>query len=132
MSLSERDQSVLDSIEDRLAGSSPELVSLLDTFTRLAADEGLPAREKIRDGRRATDRRPGLGRRRDRPGGSRRAASPRRERLRWQLIPALIWLVLSLAMIAVALTLNSEGRGASSPCLEMARTCTAETHVASP
>lgn len=129
MSLSERDQSVLDSIEDQLAATSPQLASLLDTFTRLAEDEGLPAREKIRDGLRAADRRPGSGRRRKRPGGSHRAASPRGERLRWQLIPTLIWLVISLAMIAVALTLNSEGRGASSPCLQFARTCTAETHV---
>lgn len=131
MSLSERDQRVLDSIEDRLAGSTPELASLLATFTRLVADEALPAREKLRDGRPQADRSLGYCRRRSQGGGSCRAVSPRHDRLRWQMMPALIWLVVSLAMISVALTLNGEGGRAGSPCPAWARTCTTQTHSAS-
>lgn len=109
MSLSERDQRALDSIEDRLAGSNPELASMLATFTRLAADEALPARERIRA-----------------------AGSNRRERLRWQVLPTLIWLVISVAMISAALTLSSGGKGGSPPCPEWAATCVMQTHGASP
>ena len=39
MGLSEREQQALDSIEDGLAGSDPELASLLATFTRLTAGD---------------------------------------------------------------------------------------------
>jgi Protein of unknown function (DUF3040) len=116
MSLSERDQRVLDSIEDRLVGANPELASLLATFTRLAANEALPAHENIRDGRDARSSR----------------TAHRRECVRWQLVPALLWLVTSLALISVALTLSGRGTGANSPCMVWARTCATQTHAGSP
>jgi hypothetical protein len=56
MSLSGWEQA-LDSIEGGLAGSDPELVSLLATFARLASGEEIPVHEEIRVlGRHATRR----------------------------------------------------------------------------
>jgi hypothetical protein len=48
MSLSTWEQQALDSIKDGLAGSDPELVALLTTFSQLAADEEMPARVTLR------------------------------------------------------------------------------------
>jgi Protein of unknown function (DUF3040) len=45
MSLSAWEQQALDSIEGGLAGSDPELVSLLATFARRASGEEMPVRE---------------------------------------------------------------------------------------
>lgn len=126
MSLSEREQRALDSIEDQLAGSSPKLASLLATFTRLAADEAPPAREKL-----PTDCGRRCGRRRSQGGGARRTVR-RHHRLRLEMLTALIWLVLSLAMISVALTLNGESSGSRFPCPAWASTCTMQTHRAAP
>jgi hypothetical protein len=50
MSLSAHERRVLDSIQDRLSGSDPELASLLASFTRLTAGGQMPARESIRAG----------------------------------------------------------------------------------
>jgi hypothetical protein len=47
MSLSGRQRQVLDSIEEGLAQSDPDLVRLLATFTRLASGEKMPVRENI-------------------------------------------------------------------------------------
>lgn len=46
MSISEREQTVLASIENDLAGSSPELTSMLTIFSRLTAGEEMPVRER--------------------------------------------------------------------------------------
>lgn len=94
MSLSTREQQALDSIEDRLAGSDPRLASLLSTFTRLTAGEALPKRENIQ-------------------------ACPSRNRVRGQLVWPLLWLVVSIALIAVALSVSrgSGSPGACSPLL---------------
>ena len=54
MSLSSHEEHALHSIEDRLCVSDPELASLLATFTRLTADEDMPAREKTPAGPQAT------------------------------------------------------------------------------
>src|SRR5260370_26202971 len=71
MSLRGWARQALDSIEGGLAGSDPELVSLLATFARLASGEEMPVHEEIRVlGRRAT-RRP-LRNRRPRRGNVRR------------------------------------------------------------
>jgi Protein of unknown function (DUF3040) len=48
MSLSVREQQALNSIGDGLAGSDPELATLLATFTEQASGEEIPARENIR------------------------------------------------------------------------------------
>ena len=66
ISLSVREQQALDAIRDRLSVSDPRLVALLAAFTRLAAGEAMPVREKIRAGSRWAARR------------SRRRRQPRR------------------------------------------------------
>jgi hypothetical protein len=48
MSLNARERQALDSIERSLAGSDPELASLLAMFAQLASGEEMPVREKIR------------------------------------------------------------------------------------
>ena len=71
MSLNQPETQALGSIADGLAGADPRLASMLNIFTRLAAGEEMPAREKIRvrRGRPAADAAPGSS-----PG----PASPRR------------------------------------------------------
>jgi hypothetical protein len=48
MSLNEPQMQALGWIEDGLAGSDPRLASMLNIFSRLAAGEEMPVREKIR------------------------------------------------------------------------------------
>ena len=48
MSFTELERQALGSIEDGLAGSDPRLASMLSIFSRLAAGEEMPTREKIR------------------------------------------------------------------------------------
>ena len=50
MSLNEPQRQALGCIADGLAGSDPRLASMLDIFSRLAAGEEMPVREKIRCG----------------------------------------------------------------------------------
>jgi hypothetical protein len=50
MSLTEPQRQALGAIADGLAGSDPRLASMLNIFTRLAAGEEMPAREKTRAG----------------------------------------------------------------------------------
>ncbi len=100
MSLSEREQQALQSIEDGLTGADPRLAALLATFTRLTADEALPLRERIDAGRRLGVR---PRRRMPLPGG----------RLPWQYTCALLWFGVTLALIALALVLGHGGSRAS-------------------
>lgn len=86
MGFSEREQRALDSIEDGLVGSDPKLASLLAIFSRLTAGEALPAGEKIW----VHSHRP-------------------HQELCWQLAGPLLWLVVSIALIAVALTVGNSG-----------------------
>jgi Protein of unknown function (DUF3040) len=87
MSLSAWEQQALDSIKDDLAGSDPQLASLLTTFTRLASAEEMPVQETIVSGR------------------SRRMAG--HVKLQWAVL--LLWLLITVAMITVALTLSHGG-----------------------
>jgi hypothetical protein len=48
MSISEREREVLDSMESELASSDPRLASMLVMFSRLTANERMPAREPVR------------------------------------------------------------------------------------
>lgn len=100
MSLDARERRVLDSIRDGLARSDPPLAARLAMFTRLASGEEMPARETIRadPGRPALLSRPG----RDR---SRRAG----QRPGLQRAMLLLWLMTTLALIAVALAYNRGG-----------------------
>ena len=108
MSLSAWEKQALDSIEGGLAGSAPELASLLATFSRLAAGEEMPERAKVRA------MQPHHPRRRLRhPYSGELPRDARRLRLDWQLAwPLALWLVVSLGMIAVALVLSRSGPAA--------------------
>ena len=85
MSLSASEQQALDSIKDSLASSDPTLVARLTMFARLASGEEMPVREKIHVAGRM-DRRLGL-----------------------QGAALLLWLVTTIALIAVALTSSRDG-----------------------
>lgn len=78
MSISAREQQALNSIKDGLAGSDPELATLLATFAEQASGEEMPARENIR-------------------------MTPRWRILRYVLV---LWLLITVWLIAVALALS--------------------------
>jgi hypothetical protein len=102
MSLSAWEQQVLDSIKKGLASSDPTLVARLAIFTRLASDEEMPRREKVQAGsRRAVQR--ALTRPVQAGGVYQRVGL-------YQTMPPLLWLVTTVALIAVALVYN---RGSS-------------------
>ena len=63
MSLTELESQALGAIADGLAGSDPRSASMLNIFTRLAADEEMPAREKTRVRRGCPPARPRRARR---------------------------------------------------------------------
>ena len=106
MSLSAWELQALDSIKDRLAGSDPELVTLLMTFTRLAADEEMPPRATLRArSRRAIQR----SRRRARRGRDRAGQAYQRLSSRYAVVT---WLVVTMVMIGGAIGL-SRGNGLS-------------------
>lgn len=109
MSLSAWEQQALDSIKEGLASSDPTLVARLAIFSRLASGEDMPAREKIQVGSGRAVRRsyPVLGhpRRSGEPGH----APLIYQRLGLQRAAVLLWLVIALALIAVALVFNRDG-----------------------
>jgi hypothetical protein len=111
MSLSGHDQRALDLISDRLAGSDPRLAGLLGIFTRLTAGEEMPAAEQIRPGLPAPAFR--VRRPQRRPCGRR---TPRRGRrvLSRDGAMLLLWLAISVTMIAVAVVLSAGSPGP--PC----------------
>ena len=109
MSLTEPHTQALGAIEDGLAGSDPRLASMLTIFSRLAAGEEMPVREKIRvrRGRPAAHR---LRRARRHPRG---IALPHARRLYPRLglqqAMLLLWVVISAGALAVALVLSTSG-----------------------
>jgi hypothetical protein len=100
MTLSTWEQQALDSIKDELASYEPALVARLTIFTRLTSGEEMPAREKIHVGsRRAVLRsRPEL----------RQTRRPY-QRLGLQQAVMLLWLVSTVALIAIPLACNLGG-----------------------
>jgi Protein of unknown function (DUF3040) len=90
MGLTTRERHALYSIENGIAGSDPRLASMLAMFTRLAASEVLPAGENIRAGRL-------------------------RSGLRWQYAWGMVWLITSVALIAVALAVGHAGGKGTCP-----------------
>jgi hypothetical protein len=113
MSLDQSETQALGSIAAGLAGSDPRLASMLTIFSRLAAGEEMPAREKTRARRgRPAAHRP----RRARRHPCRDIARPytRRlyARLGWRQAMLLLWAVISAALLAIALLLNSSGHNA--------------------
>jgi hypothetical protein len=114
MSLSAWEQQALDSIKDTLAASDPKLASLLNAFSRLASGEEMPTREAIRVRRRRAARRPhrkrrrhGADQRRHRADQVTRHVRRVRESLGSQRTALLLWLVITVILIAVTLVLNS-------------------------
>ena len=100
MSLTEPHRQALGAIADGLAGSDPRLASMLTIFSRLAAGEEMPAREKIPV--RRTRRHP-------RPGRALPQARRLYPRLGRQQAMLLLWAVISAALLAVALVLSTSG-----------------------
>ncbi|HEY2286572.1 MAG TPA: hypothetical protein VGH88_12595 [Streptosporangiaceae bacterium] len=93
MSLSTWEQQALDSIKDGLAGSDPELVALLTTFSQLAADEEMPARVTLRArSRRAVQ-----------SSRQRRGQTYQRVALRYAL---LMWFLITATIIGAAVALS--------------------------
>jgi hypothetical protein len=110
MSLTEPETQALGSIEDGLAGSDPRLASMLNIFSKLAAGEEMPAGEKIRVRRgRPAAPRPRRTRRHPRRGIAPPQARRRYPRLGRQQAMFLLWVVISAALVAVALVLNTSG-----------------------
>lgn len=114
MSLSAWEQQALDSIRDVLAGTDPELATLLATFSELATGEEMPAAERIMPG-------PHLAawlalRRRRRPS---RGRMYRRRRQLGQVLTArwavpVLWLAISISLISMAVALS--GGPSQGPC----------------
>ena len=84
MSLSPWEQDALDSIKTGLADSDPGLVARLAMFTRLAAGETMPVRDKLQV-------------------ASREAVQRGARRLDLSRTMLLVWLVTTLTLIAAAL-----------------------------
>jgi hypothetical protein len=119
MTLSAREQQALDSIKAELADSDPRLAGFMATFTRLVSGEEMPLRERIWAGSRRAGGRPGRNRRRRSPGtrGLRTPVAgqwlgPRAGTL------LLLWLLISVALIAVAVILSHGGSAGSGGCAE--------------
>jgi hypothetical protein len=114
ISLTKPDKQALDHIQNGLAGSDPRLASMLTIFSRLAADEEMPAREKIRvqRGRPAAH---GPRRARRHPHRGTVLPQPRRlyARLGRQQAMLLLWAVISAGLLSVALVLNTSGHNTS-------------------
>lgn len=113
MSLGELERQALGLIEDGLAGSDPRLASMLNIFTRLAAGEEMPAREKIRVRRKRAAHRPHRARRYSHRSIGLVRARRLYSRLGWQRAMLALWVVISVGLLAVALALNSSGHKAS-------------------
>jgi hypothetical protein len=92
MSLSAREQEALSRIENRLAGSDPELAGRLAMFSRLTSGEAMPAREQMR-------------------AGPPNARGPTAVCARLAHAMAVLWVLIVVGMIATAVSLSS---GASS------------------
>lgn len=92
MSLSSHDRNVLARISADLTGSDPDLAGMLGTFAQLTAADDLPAREQLRP------------------------HWPRAwRRLRAAQLLILVWLLVTAAMIAVAVSLSGSGTASCNP-----------------
>lgn len=108
VSISEREQQALDSIENDLARSGPELASKLAMFGRLTAGEAMPARDRVRRATGVAASRTGPRRITRRPIG----------RLTWHWL----WLAAAIALVVLALTVG-HGTGKSACPLPRVTAC---------
>jgi hypothetical protein len=105
MSLNQLEAQALGGIADGLAGADSQLASMLIMFSRLAAGEDMPAREKTRARRgRPAARRPRRAR-----GTARLQPRRRYPRLGWQQAMLLLGAVVSAALLTAALALTASG-----------------------
>ena len=110
MSLTEPETQALGSIADGLAGSDPRLASMLTIFSRLAAGEAMPVREKTRARReRPAARRPRRARRFPRRGIAFPQPRRRHPRPGWQQAMLLLGAVVSAALLTATLALTASG-----------------------
>ena len=112
MSLNQSETQTLGTIEHRLAGSDPRLASMLNIFSRLAADEEMPARAKTRVRRGRPPARPRRARRHPRRGTALPQVRRLYPRLGRQQAILLLWAVTTAALLATALLLNTSGHNA--------------------
>ena len=110
MSLTEPETQALGAMADGLAGSDPRLASMLTIFSRLAAGEDMPVREKTRVRRGRPDaHRPRRTRRYPRRGKARPQARRLYPRLGWQQAMLVLGAVISAALLTAALALTASG-----------------------
>src|SRR5262252_7365512 len=110
MSLNQLETQALGSIADGLAGSDPRLASMLTIFSRLAAGEDMPVRQKTRVRRgRAAARRPRRARRYPRRGTAFPQPRRRYPRPGWQRARVVLWAAISAALLTAALALTASG-----------------------
>src|SRR5262252_6316709 len=106
MSFTELERQSLGSIADGLAGSDPRLASMLNIFSRLAAGEEMPARERTRARRgRPAVHRPRRARRHPRRGTARPQARRLRPRRGWPPAMVVLGAVIFAALLTAALAL---------------------------
>ena len=124
MSISEKEQQALQSIEADLAGSCPELATKLAVFTRLTAGEAMPLRERLR-----RDACPPLAAVPE-AGASSQTSQARTRRMRqwlsspaaWPLVWPLVWVTLTIAFLSVAL-IASHGAGQGTCTVSQTAAC---------
>ena len=110
MSLNQLETQALGSIADGLAGSDPRLASMLTIFSRLAAGEEMPAREKTRARRGwRSAHRPRRARRHARRGTAFPQPSRLYPRLGRQQAMLVLGAVISAALLTAALALTTSG-----------------------
>jgi hypothetical protein len=110
MSFTEPDTQAQGAIADGLAGSDPRLASMLTIFSRLAAGEEMPTREKTRARRgRPAAHRPRRARRHPRRGTARPQPRRRYPRLGRQQAMLVLGAVNSAALLTAALALHASG-----------------------
>jgi hypothetical protein len=108
MSLSQPETQALGTIADGLAGSDPRLTSMLTIFSRLAAGEEMPARDKTRARRgRPAGHRPRRTRRHPRRGIAFPQARRRCARLGWPPGMLVRGAVISAGLLTAALVLTA-------------------------
>jgi len=115
MSISERERQTLDSIANGLVRSAPKLASMLAIFTRLTANEKMPARRPVR-------RVPGLRAVAGLTAGPLSPERPRRIRL-GRVARGWLWLALAAALLALTVILGHGTGRAACPASRMPATC---------
>lgn len=129
MTLSPWEERALASISGQLAETDPELAALLDTFGRLAEGEQMPPRAAVRGRPQRRAGRPRHASRHSRDSIARRSL----RRLKAGHIALLLWVVISLVLIAVAVALSREGSRAScTDALPLYCASTVPSHGSSP